>query len=188
MNRLPDAQDPLYRLLNTKYDADREDEAIEILKEHADLAARRWCGPDEAGQPFVVGSTPLHYAANDGKLRLIEMLIEYGADPNADKARWYATPLAWAANNARISAMKLLMEKGARADRLHALHAAAWGGSSCGKRDPAAYVAAIRLLLDHGADMNDTRRMEPGETPLATAVKCGNKWVVACLRELGAES
>jgi|GEM_PF-2423516 hypothetical protein len=41
-------------------------------------------------------------------------------------------PLAWAANNARIIAMNLLMEKGARGDSLHALHAAAWGGSSYG--------------------------------------------------------
>jgi hypothetical protein len=53
-------------------------------------------------------------------------------DPNADRARWYAYPLAWSANNARIIAMNLLMEKGARGDSLHALHAAAWGGSSYG--------------------------------------------------------
>src|SRR5919108_423662 len=59
-------------------------------------------GPDSKGEPFVKGSTALHYAANDGKLKLVRRLIEGGADPNASNACWFRSVLSWAANNARI--------------------------------------------------------------------------------------
>ena len=78
---------PFYGLLATKYDAAREDEAIAILEGHPDLAKLEWLGPDEQGQPFVKGSTALHYAANDGKLRLMTRLIELGAGVNASNAQ-----------------------------------------------------------------------------------------------------
>jgi hypothetical protein len=63
-------------LLDTKYDAAREDEAISILEEHPELALAKWTGPDDNGQPFILGSTALHYAANDGKLWLMQSLID----------------------------------------------------------------------------------------------------------------
>ncbi len=68
------AHEPLYRLLNTKYDPDREDEIVAVLKQYPELAVSVWQGPGKGGKPFVVGSTPLHYAANDGKLRLMRWL------------------------------------------------------------------------------------------------------------------
>src|SRR4249919_1315878 len=91
---------PFYQLLATKYAADREQEALEILDESPDIAQLEWPGPDSKGQPFVKGSTALHYAANDGRLRLVRKLIEYGADVNASNACWYRSVLSWAANNA----------------------------------------------------------------------------------------
>ena len=71
---------PFYRLLATEYDPSREDEAIAILEAHPEQAKLEWPGPDEQGQPFVKGSTALHYAANDGKLRLMTRLIVLGTE------------------------------------------------------------------------------------------------------------
>ena len=176
---------PFYRLLATKYDADREAEAIEILNRHPDLARLEWPGLDSQGQPFVKGSTALHYAANDGKLRLIRRLIDCGADVNASGANWFRSVLSWAANNARVETIRFLLEQGARPDSLDALHAAAWGGPACGKGKEQEYADSLKLLIDAGADMNDRRHCN-NRTPLAVALECGNTGAIEFLRSLGA--
>ena len=77
---MTDPDSPFYRALDTKYDPDREDEALEILEANPEIATLEWDGPDKGGQPFVKGSTLLHYAANDGKLKLMKRLVDLGAD------------------------------------------------------------------------------------------------------------
>jgi ankyrin repeat protein len=183
---MPYADDtPFYQLLATKYDAERESEAIEILNRHPDLARLEWPGPDSQGQPFVKSSTALHYAANDGKLRLIRRLIECGADVNASGANWFRSVLSWAANNARLETIRFLLEQGARPDSLDALHAAAWGGPDRGKGKEREYVDSLKLLIEAGADMNDRRHCN-NRTPLAVALEGGNKGAIEFLRSLGA--
>ena len=174
---------PFYRLLATKYNADREQEAIGILNGAPDLARLDWPGPDHNGQPFVQGSTALHYAANDGKLALVRKLIEYGADVNASNARWFRSVLSWAANNARIETIKLLLSRGARPDSFDAMHAAAWGGSDRGQGREAEYAETLRLLVEAGADPND-RRHRQGLTPLAVALESQNAGAIKFLRSI----
>lgn len=176
---------PFYQLLATKYEADREQEAIEILNGHPELARLEWPGPDAKGQPFVKGSTALHYAANDGKLRLIRRLVECGADVNASSACWFRSVLSWAANNARLETIQFLLEQGARPDSLDALHAAAWGGSERGNGEQRAYVDSLKLLIEAGADMNDRRHCN-NRTPLGVALESGNSGAVEFLRSLRA--
>ena len=178
-------ESPFYRLLATKYDRGRESEATEILEQHPELAKLEWPGPDRNGQPFVLGSTALHYASNDGKLKLMKRLVELGADVNASGAHWFRSVLSWAANNARIEAIRLLLDSGANPASLDALHAAAWGGSSAGADEHKDYVGALQLLVEAGADMNDRRQLE-NQTPLGLAVKSGNQRAVAFLRSIGA--
>lgn len=177
---------PFYRLLATRYDDVREQEAIEILEQSSEIARLEWPGPDLHGQPFVKGSTALHYAANDGKLKLMERLVEYGGDVNAANACWYRSVLAWAANNARLEAIQFLLSRGARPDSLDALHAAAWGGSARGQDKERDYAVALKLLIDAGADRND-RRYPNRQTPLAVALESGNQAAVEYLRSLQAE-
>jgi ankyrin repeat protein len=176
---------PFHRLLATKHDASREQEALEILEAHPEIARLEWPGPDANGDPFVKGSTALHYAANDGKLRLVRRLIECGADVNASNANWFRSVLSWAANNARIETIRLLLGRGARPDSLDALHAAAWGGSGRGLGLEREYTETITLLIDAGADKND-RRHRDHRTPLSVAIECGNRGAIDILRSLGA--
>jgi ankyrin repeat protein len=176
---------PFYRLLATKYDAAREQEAIAILDMAPELARLEWPGPDSKGEPFVKGSTALHYAANDGKVALVRKLIEYGADVNASNACWFRSVLSWAANNARIETIKMLLAHGARPDSLDALHAAAWGGFACGKGKEREYAETLKLLVEAGADMNDRRHCK-NQTPLAVALESGNTGAVELLRSVGA--
>ena len=176
---------PFYQLLATKYDAQREQEAIEILETHPEIARLEWPGPDRNGQPFVQGSTALHYAANDGKLWLVRRLIEYGADVNASNAGWFRSVLSWAANNARIETIKFLLGHGAKPDSLDALHAAAWGGSDRGKGQEGEYAESLKLLVEAGADVNDRRHCNT-RTPLSVALESGNTGVIEFFRSLGA--
>jgi ankyrin repeat protein len=183
---MPYSEDtPFYQLLATKYDAAREQEAIAVLEQTPEIAQLEWPGPDRSGQPFVKGSTALHYAANDGKLLLVRKLIEQGADVNASGACWFRSVLSWAANNAQIEAIKLLLAHGAKPDSLDALHAAAWGGSARGQGNERAYAETLKLLVSAGADMNDRRHCE-NKTPLAVALESGNTGAIEFLRSLGA--
>jgi ankyrin repeat protein len=176
---------PFHRILATKYDPAREQEAIEILENHPEIAKLEWPEPDHKGQPFVKGSTALHYAANDGKMRLVGRLIECGADVNASNACWFRSVLAWAANNARVEMIAFLLAHAAKPDSLDALHAAAWGGSDCGKGAEREYAESLKLLIEAGADMNDRRHCD-NRTPLAVALESGNTGAIDFLRSLGA--
>jgi ankyrin repeat protein len=182
------AQDtPFYQLLATKYDAEREQQAIAILEKAPEIALLEWPGPDSNGQPFVKGSTALHYAANDGKQRLVRKLVECGADVNASNACWFRSVLAWAANNARIESIKTLLALGAKPDSLDALHAAAWGGSVGGRGQEREYADVLKLLVEAGADMND-RRHHNQKTPLGVALESGNLGAIEFLRSLQASA
>ena len=81
--------------------------------------------------------------------------------------------------------MKLLLECGADPKSINALHAAAFGGSDCGSHPDKDYPAALRLLLDAGADIND-RRYHDDWTPLKTAMDSGNREAIEFLLAQGA--
>ena len=180
-----DEDSPFYKLLATKYKEEEEDLGIAIVESHPELAELEWPGPDEEGQPFIEGSTALHYAANDGKDRLVLKLLEHGADINANNANWYRSVLSWAANNARISTIRLLLEKGAAPGSLDAVHAAAYGGSACGEGEEEEYAESLRILIEAGADMDDQRHYL-NQTPLGIALKSGNKGAIEYLSGIGA--
>lgn len=180
-----DENSPFYKLLATKYKEEEEDLGIAILESHPVIATFEWPGPDEEGQPFIEGSTALHYAANDGKDRLVLKLLAHGADINASNANWYRSVLSWAANNARISTIHLLLENGADPKSLDALHAAAYGGSACGEGEELEYAESLRILIEAGADMNDRRHYQH-QTPLHVALNSGNRGAIEYLSTIGA--
>jgi len=58
-------------------------------------------------------STPLGFAARWGRRRLVTLLLDHGADPNAAGAPW-ATPLAWAEKKGHTDIARDLRAAGAR--------------------------------------------------------------------------
>lgn len=180
-----DGNSPFYRLLATKYKQEEETLGIAIVEAHPEISKLEWLGPDEKGQPFVKGSTALHYAANDGKDQLVLKLIECGSDANASNANWYRSVLSWAANNAQTSTVRLLLANGAEPMSLDAVHAAAFGGSSCGEGREKEYAETLQILIDAGADMNDRRHYQ-NQTPLGIALKSSNKGAIGYLLSINA--
>jgi ankyrin repeat protein len=57
--------------------------------------------------------TYLHKAAWLGKLEFAQLLIEFGADPNAIDEEYHSTPLGWAAKYGQTEMVRFLLDKGA---------------------------------------------------------------------------
>ena len=65
--------------------------------------------------------TPFHWAASNGHVGMVELLIDSGADTEIlDDMSW--TPLFWAVYKDHVHVSKLLLERGANASRRDCLH------------------------------------------------------------------
>ncbi|MDT5085247.1 MAG: hypothetical protein QOH54_2537 [Mycobacterium sp.] len=64
--------------------------------------------PDDPNTCDEHGATPLHHAAWDGDLELIQRLLDAGADPAIVETRFGATPLGWAEHAYQTEAADLL--------------------------------------------------------------------------------
>src|SRR5216684_2065657 len=147
------------------YQAIRNDNAVDLrtLVESQDVNAK-----DSRG------ATPLMYAAAFGNARQMKLLLESGADVNAQNA-FHATALIWAGGDAVKS--RMLIEHGADVNvrtqqRRTPLMAAA-------KRNGNADL--VRLLLAKGADVKT-----PGDTTLIPAAQSGDVEIMRMLIESGA--
>lgn len=100
------------------------------------------------------GISPLHMAAERNRDDLLEMLLEAGFDPNAmlsdERSSMYEdrrrTSLYFSVANVNVDAVRLLLAHGAATDldTLPPLMVAARQGA----------IKTVRLLLEHGADVN----------------------------------
>ena len=59
------------------------------------------------GQSIQIGRTPLHFAARDNEVEMVELLLKHGADVNA-KQNSGLTPLRVAMRNNAVEAADLL--------------------------------------------------------------------------------
>ena len=107
------------------------------------------------------GWTAAHLAAKNGHSNCIEALAKFGADLNAVGDRSLKTPLISAAGNGHYSCLKTILSYEPRSylfvvpgSGFTGIHFAAWQG----------HVECVRLLLQHGADLNG--RSDSGLTPL----------------------
>ncbi|MBD3179106.1 MAG: hypothetical protein GF417_05655 [Candidatus Latescibacteria bacterium] len=99
------------------------------------------------------GSSPLMVAcAREGTDRIIEYLLEKGADVNAEDSSGY-TPLIWASENS-LAAVNMLLARGARADVVAVNGMTPLIRSVFGIITGDVTTEVCDTLLAHGADIN----------------------------------
>jgi ankyrin repeat protein len=169
---------------------------------------------NDRDQQSKLKSSPLQEAAARGNLKMVELLLGSGADPNG-RDQGGTTALVYAAANGRKEACELLLEKGADVNARDGLkstalfYAADLGhlevcelllakGVDANAQDKEGVTAlvwatrhrqlgAIRLLVDHGADIK--LGLQPGKwsSPLHLAATNNDEALARRLIELGAD-
>lgn len=125
------------------------------------------------------GRTPLMYAAESGKVEVVKILIDAGAEVSKASRRG-GTPLGMAAQAGRVEVMRYLVSRGADPNAAvpPAMVPLAYAASA-GKID------AMRALIELGADVN--RANQGGWAPLMHASQWGPAESVKWLVEHGAK-
>ena len=141
------------------------------------------------------GETLLMTAARTGDADTVRVLLARGADPNVRESLRGQTALMWAAANGNAAAIHVLAEQGAD---LHARTDNPSRGPGRGFSSAPAtgftpllfavrggHLDTVRVLLDAGADANDT--VSDGQSALVVAAANANWELAASLLDRGAD-
>jgi ankyrin repeat protein len=169
-----------------------------------------------ARQPFLSSArmtrnqhrrTPLHHAAAKNRARIVQLLLELGADPNATDATG-ATALTTASQeNADAMIVNDLLAAGARLDFLTAVNLGRYGEAEAMLRDDPSRIGtdgrdtialhlaaskknltAIRWLIAHGVAVNARRPMwDCNHTALHMTIENGAIEIARLLLDAGAD-
>jgi ankyrin repeat protein len=154
----------------------------------AGIALQGGANIDAPDQDDPLHRPPLICAAEAGQAESVAFLLSKGAkvDITRNGILGPTTPLGVAAMNGHGDVVKLLLKAGASAKRVSGgwtpLMAAAFASD---RRNAEGYMAAMRALLDAGADPNATS--ERGETALTLAIGNRNTDGVILLASRGAD-
>ncbi len=162
---------------------------------------------DASFGPFVPFGRPLHFAASRGRVRIVDTLVQLGADPN--ERDWLGlTPLAVAAFRRRDDVVAKLEARGARIDLGAAIALGHFDeasqllhGSAEAIRPGGTYerllhftaqeghLEAARFLLDAGALVDERLEWWPGHklAPLHLAASSGHIELVRLFAHRGAD-
>ena len=151
--------------------------------------------------------TPLHHAAAKNRARIVQLLLELGADPNATDATG-ATALTTASQeNADIVIINDLLAAGARLDFLTAVNLGRYGEAEVMLRDDPSRIGpdgrdtialhlavnkrnlpSIRWLIAHGVAISAKRPMwDCNHTALHMTIESGANEIAHLLLDAGAD-
>lgn len=123
------------------------------------------------------GWTALHL--NWGRLEIVNLLLDHGADINAVSHNHFAaSPLLGAIPSRKIEVARLLLKRGANVNCC-----GEEGGSPLHEAAGSGQLNFAELLLAHGANIN--AKDDKGKTPLAMALEYKRDAMAAWLRERG---
>lgn len=113
---------------------------------------------------------------------MVDILLNHGADIEAQSERTKDTPLSLACSGGRYEVVELLLTKMANKEHRNVsdytpLSLAASGG----------YVNIIKLLLSHGAEINSRTGSKLGISPLMLAAMNGHTTAVRLLLDMGSD-
>ena len=128
------------------------------------------------------GMTALHWAARDGNVELVQMLVYAGANLEATTRLGGYTPLHLAARDGRAEVVDALLNAGARAKATTSS-----GTTPLMLAAAAGNTAAVTALLHHGADVN-ARETAKGETALMFAAAADRVDAINVLLQHGADT
>ncbi|GMF20150.1 unnamed protein product [Phytophthora fragariaefolia] len=146
---------------------------------------RKKVNPDVLGELGYVGlnkRTPLHWAAVNGAVGAVEILLAAKANANFQDAHG-RTALHWAARVNRVDVVRVLLAHGADptivddGDMTPIMCAACAGGTS---------VDMFKALVDSGGDINHQLRLT-GDTALHLAVKLDDQQTALALLSMGGD-
>lgn len=125
------------------------------------------------------GRTPTILAASEGHLAIIDILIEKGADLNAQD-RDGLSALSWACLKGHYNAASALLEH-----NIDVNHADQSGRTALDLATFYGDVRLVQLLIDKGAQIEHVDKI--GMRPLDRAIGCRNVPVVSCFLKKGAK-
>ena len=129
-----------------------------------------------------VGRSPLHYVAQNGQLKVCELLVEYGLDINQQDEEG-CSPLHLAIINSKIRTVKFLVSKGAD---VNLEDNSTWTPLQCAASWGYSQPEICNVLINAGANINH-RDDEVGYTALHWAVGSDSPEVCKVLINKGAD-
>lgn len=151
----------------------------DVVRKHLEL------DPLSVHQRGWLGDTPLHWSCHNGHEEIVRMLLDAGADIEADEINCYGgKPLHWASEH-ETHIVRLLLERGAKVDSLNGRRESEYFGvtpllMNAYQRDDC--WQATELLLQNGANISATHR---GRTALEIARGKGNRQIEGVLTRWG---
>lgn len=134
------------------------------VKDERELARKR---REQAQAQKMGGYAPLHYAARQGNVEATRALLDGGADINEPSGSEQTTPLLLAIHNGHYDVARVLVERGADVNKVNVMGLAPlyatidvqwaphqWSPEPVVAQEQTDYLTLMKLIIDHGADLN----------------------------------